>query len=233
MDGVDGRVRVEVQSGREDARVNARMQSREVQSPEQNPTRALRRVARCSTRTGIASVLVSGLLLAAASAQALSVDLSGIGSGTTNLDVDGISLTVQSQDYRFVPLEKVSITFNDGPVSLNSVDVLFPDRGGIVLASLMGDTTLISAREAGLVRIDGGGVQGTRIATLSLGRGVQIQKIDFDLISVGGVDVKPRPKPISPIPEPGAALLFSAGLGLVAIRQRASARSSPMSGDDR
>lgn len=178
------------------------------------------------TRAWLAGLLVSGLLLAASSSQALSVDLSGIPTGTTNLDVDGFSLTVKSRDYGFVPLKQLSITFNDGPVSLNSVDVLFPNRGGIVLANLMGDYSLISARAPGVVSIDAGGVQGTRVSTLSFGRGVQIQRIDFDIVSVGGVDVQPRPTPTSPIPEPGAALLFSAGLGLVAMRQRASTRSS-------
>ena len=203
-----------------------------VQSRQQNPSLAFLRGRhsstrrQTSTRAWIAGLLVSGLLLAASSSQALSVDLSSIGSGTTNLDVDGFSLTVQSRNSRFVPLEQLSITFNDGPVSLNSVDVLFPDGGGIVLADLMGEVSLIGAREAGLVSIDGGGIQGTRVATLAFGRGVQIQRIDFDIVSVGGVDVGPKPTPTSPIPEPGAALLFSAGLGLVAIRQRANARSS-------
>ncbi len=203
-----------------------------VQNPEQNPPLAFLRAShsstrrQTSTRAWIVGLLVCGLLLVASSSQALSVDLSSIGSGTTDLDVDGFSLTVQSQNSRFLPLEQLSITFNDGPVSLNSVDVLFPESGGIVLADLMGEVSMIGASEAGLVSIDGGGIQGTRVATLSFGRGIQIQRIDFDIVSVGGVDVRPRPTPTSPIPEPGAALLFSTGLGLVAFRQRASARSS-------
>jgi hypothetical protein len=176
------------------------------------------------TRAWLAALLVSGLLLTASSSQALSVDLSGIPTGTTNLDVEGFSLTVQSRSYGFVPLEQLSITFNDGPVSLNSVDVLFANSRGLVLANLMGDFSVITAREPGVVSIDAGGIQGSQLGTLAFGQGVQIQRIDFDIVVVGGVDV--RPTPTSPIPEPGAALLFSSGLVLVAIRQRAVARSS-------
>lgn len=206
-------------------------QTWEVQArqPEKVASSAAQRAAGFSTRplrtcAWLAALLVSGLLLTASSSQALSVDLSGIRTGTTNLDVEGVSLTVQSRSSRFVPLEQLSITFNDGPVSLNSVDVFFASRHGIVLANLMGDVSVVTAREPGLVSIDAGGVQGTRIATLTFGRGVQIQSVDFDIVVVGGVDVKPTPT--SPIPEPGAAMLFSAGLVLIAVRQRVSATSS-------
>jgi len=188
--------------------------------PDYNSNRPLTRVLSMG-------LLAAGVLLAATSSQALTADLTGVGYGTTHLDVDGYSLTVSASSSRFLPLEQLSISFNDGPVSLNSIDVLFATGQGFVLANLMGDTALIYAQEGpGVVTYDAGGVQGTRIATLSFGRDIQIQSIDFDIVSVGGVGGQ-DPGPTSPIPEPGAALLFSAGLGLIALqrKERASSRA--------
>ncbi|MHA7837181.1 MAG: PEP-CTERM sorting domain-containing protein [bacterium] len=160
---------------------------------------------------------ITGLLLLASSSQAIYIDLAGIERGSTQRVIEGRSVTIESREYRPMGIEHLSITFDDGPVGLNTVDLYMQDARALVIANLMGNVSLVQTTEAGPLTLAAGGIQGARSSFLSFGGRSTILGLDFDLVSVGG---STRVEPSSPIPEPHAALLFATGMGLVAIRRR-------------
>lgn len=108
--------------------------------------------------------------------------------------------------------EAITITFNDGPVSVQGVDL--SRISGWDVAVVTAEDASVTARGArgGRQTIDFDGLVTNQLVVTTRGwfSDAAVQGIEFDLIDpIRPVD--PRP-PTSPVPEPGAALLFGAGL---------------------
>ena len=124
--------------------------------------------------------------------------------------------------------ESIVITFNDGPVVLNSVDLSRFHAREVALISTAGEGTAVrgsgfSERTGGRT-VDLGGIVTDQLVVTTLGwfSDASLRGLDFDLIdSQPSTPVRPTdPQPTTPIPEPTAAMLF--GAGLVATRLRRS-----------
>ncbi len=122
--------------------------------------------------------------------------------------------------------EAIIITFNDGPVALNSVDLSRIYSGEIALvATNSGGTAVMGSgynEETARYTVDMDGVVADRfiVATWGWFSDASLQGMDFDLVAESVVPVDPTPGPGSAIPEPSAALLFFAGIATVATRRR-------------
>ena len=189
-------------------------------------------------------------LLVAANAQAIYVDFAdyqGAASGNrADIDVGGHSLTITSQPTRFDLSisraglgvsctngfwrcltnsstqidaewnEQITITFNDGPVVLNEVYLSRLYSGEVAVVEAGSFETAVRGRggwwqNASNAAVGLGGIEVTEIVISARGwfSDVAVRGIDFDVY-----------EPTNAIPEPQAALLFAAGLGLVALRRR-------------
>ena len=103
---------------------------------------------------------------------------------------------------------KIVYEFTDGPMMLRSV-LIQGDPAPVTLDGL-DDTTWLTKNDTEWVP-----KWITSIETETYGTFATQPKI--------GIDIDPTQSPSSPIPEPGAALLFAAGLGVVCARTRHSA----------
>ena len=115
-------------------------------------------------------------------------------------------------------LEQITITFNDGPVELNSVLLSRIYRNDIAIVSAGSESTEVRGSALGWwdwenahVNLDMGGIVVSEITLTAFG-----QHSDY---TVRAIDFNPRVVS-SPIPEPHAALLFAVGMGVVASRRR-------------
>lgn len=124
--------------------------------------------------------------------------------------------------------EAIVITFNDGPVSLSSVDLSRIYSGEIAVvatasagAAVMGDGT---SEDTANYTVDMGGVIADRFVVSTWGwfSDAALRGMEFELIGepVRPIDPTPGGGPGSAIPEPSAALLFFAGIATVATRRR-------------
>ena len=153
---------------------------------------------------------VCGFLGLASSAQAVYVELGDNGahpaiSVQTETHMEQISISIFGGGTTTFEVTRRVFEFTDGPIMLRSVTI----QGASAPTLLQGPdgTTLLTKKDAEWVpRLI------TAIETKTFGINGVRAKI--------GVDIAP---PSSPIPEPGAALLFAAGLGAVAARTRRSA----------
>jgi len=180
-----------------------------------------------TARAGFAAMVMAAavLLLSATAAQAVYVDMTGVGLGTTTLEAAGHTLLIESIEYDHnsrwfgpITVELVSVTFVDEPVALDSISLVFSDSSTRILANVMGEKMAIASPGPGLSVIDMGGIEGDRIALAGFGgTSLNLSGIEFHVSSVGGVDPI---TPSSPVPEPQAALLFSVAMGVVAARRR-------------
>jgi hypothetical protein len=172
----------------------------------------------CAAFATFASLVFIAL---APTAQAVYVEFSpSAGSATeqiVDIDVDGMSISiidevrsisVRGSEYAVSFSYSVSvktIRFNDGPVMLSSVE--FADSSG---------SALIEGAD-GLERVYAGAeinqfvssvqVIGLYDAYIGITAGALVGGVNFDSV-----------RPTNAIPEPGAALLFAAGLSAIAIR---------------
>ncbi len=176
----------------------------------------------CAALATFASLAVVGL---APTAQAAYVEFSpSMGPATeqiVDIDVNGMSIsiideirsvTMRSAEYAVSFSYSVSvktIRFNDGPVMLSSVE--FTDASGSALIEVDGAD--------GLERVYAGAeinqfvfsvqVIGLYDAYIGNTAGALVGGVNVDIV-----------RPTDAIPEPGAALLFAAGLSAIAIRSR-------------
>lgn len=185
------------------------------------------RRAGLSTTSGLMLIAAFvGLLLMAGNASAIYVDLSGIDPGRNDLSAGGHSLIVISRsaemnwgDVRSIQM--VSIYFDEGPVALDSVVVYFARDNAMLFTNIMGEREILRGDE-GIANLDMGGIEGqfmrfTGFGTVySEGRASTVVGIEFNVSEVGGG----IPQPGAAVPEPTAALLFAAGIGVVATRRR-------------
>ena len=120
--------------------------------------------------------------------------------------------------------EEISITFNDGPVLLNSVELsrfYYGER-----AVLETDDTTTEVRGTGWRNrsgnrdVDFGGIVVTQLTISSRGwfSDAALRGLDFSLASA---TTGSGSNPSAPVPEPHAALLFGAGIALIAGRRAA------------
>ena len=150
----------------------------------------------------------------------LSITDSGLGVACTDRrrNCRGNSSSQIDAEWR----ESIVITFNDGPVELTAVDLssLYGGEVAVVQAEDFG----VSVRGRGWSRrhsdrrVDFDELVTDQIIVSTWGwfSDASLQGIEFNAIS--GVDANvpiDQDPPISPVPEPGAALLFVAGLGAV------------------
>ena len=198
----------------------------------------------------MALVVLAAGFLATTSAEAIYVDFAdyqGAASGNrADIDAGGYSLTITSQPTRFdlsisrnglgvsctsgfwrcftnSPTqidaewnEQITITFNDGPVVLNDVHLSRLYSWEVAVVANDDFTTAVRGRggwwrRASNVVVGLGGIEVTEIAISARGwfSDVAVRGLDFDVF-----------EPTTAIPEPHAALLFGAGIGLVALRRR-------------
>lgn len=167
------------------------------------------------------ATLMLGLTLSAPAAQAIYIDLSSIGTGWSNLTVEGHALTIQARQIRFLGLEHVSIRFDDGPVALESIAFDFEGQNASVFANVMGNVARVRGTADNTARLHVDGRQGTTLGFTSLGSRSRLRGLDLDFSPVGSpVGGATASRPSSPIPEPHAALLFGTGIAFVALRAR-------------
>ena len=178
-------------------------------------------------------------------------DYSGLSPGSSmTFDADGQSITISAtpSDYnlRFTSAgagvsctgslaecfgnsssqvdynEELTITFNDGPVLLNTVELSRFYYGERALIETDDSEQLVRGtgwrNRSGDREVDMAGIVVTKLTISSQGwfSDAAIQGFDFSLASaVTGQDQNPA----GPIPEPHAALLFGAGIALTAARR--------------
>ena len=171
-----------------------------------------------------------------------------------NIEVDGTSITISSRPTRFDLTisnsglgvgctdgfwgclsnsrsqidaewnEQITITFNDGPVSLERVVLsrLYSGEVAVVGTEAVDNTVEGSGwrRRTSTVAVDMGGALVSEITVSARGwfSDMSVRGLVFN--RPGSLDSLPRPQPTSAIPEPTAALLFVAGLGVAASKRR-------------
>ena len=156
---------------------------------------------------------VCGFLALASSAQAVYVELADDGSYPamsvrTETHMQQVKISIFGGGTMDFEVTKTVYEFTDGPVMLRSVT--FPDPSAPIMINGLDGTTWLTKKDAEWVP-----KLITSIETETFGTHTAQSKI--------GVDIDPTQSPSSPIPEPGAALLFAAGLGVVCARTRHSA----------
>lgn len=173
-------------------------------------------------RRALATSAAVALLGFASSAQALYVSFDAAAPTTdagVDLMIDGQSVTITTEKkIHHVAThglgfsvaaawdEKV-ITFNDGPVALTTVVFDASTGGKAILTGLNGETLAVGSGdvfEPLLVE---------KVARMEILGGVGLPT---GIV----IDSVPQPIPTNPVPEPGAALLFGAGLSAVAASGR-------------
>jgi hypothetical protein len=156
---------------------------------------------------------VCGLLALASSAQAVYIELSGDGvypamSVRTETNMQKINISIFGGGTMDFEVTKTVYEFTDGPMMVRSV--LIQGASAPVTLDGLDDTTWLTKNDTEWVP-----KWITSIETEAYGTFATQSKI--------GIDIDPTQSPSSPIPEPGAALLFAAGLGVVCARTRHSA----------
>lgn len=125
------------------------------------------------------------------------------------------------------PGENVTITFNDGPVLLNNVELSRFYLGEKALVTTDDESRLVRGlgwrNRSNNRLVDMGGILVSELTVTSRGwfSDVALRSIDFSL--TGAVSGDPNGGgPSGAVPEPGAALLFGAGMLLTAVRRKRS-----------
>lgn len=120
-------------------------------------------------------------------------------SGKTQVTINNAEMGIHLS----FELDYKTIRFNDGPVALNRIDWKHP--GG----------KLFAQGERGLTAIgQDASLQHLVSSVTSIGSGLRLSAYGIDVDSVA------PPVVTTPVPEPGAALLFSAGLLAVGVQAR-------------
>ena len=120
--------------------------------------------------------------------------------------------------------EQITITFNDGPVSLDRVLLSRLYRGEVAVIGAEALRTRVAGtgwrrgRSTAVVDMGGILVSEIRISARGWFSDLSVRGLVFDRATA--VDVRPGPRPTHPVPEPHAALLFAVGLGVVASRRQ-------------
>ena len=154
-----------------------------------------------------------GFLALASSAQAVYIELADDGaysamSVRTETNMQKINISIFGGGTMDFAVTKTMYEFTDGPMMLRSV-LIQGASAPVALDGLDGTTWLTKKDAEWVPKLI------TSIETETFGTHTAQSKI--------GVDIDPTQSPSSPIPEPGAALLFAAGLGVVCARTRHSA----------
>jgi len=149
----------------------------------------------------------------------LTISNSGLGVGCT----DGFWRCLSNSDSQIDAEwnEQITITFNDGPVAVESVILSQLYRGEVAVVGTEALRTTVEGtgwrRRSSTAVVDMGNVMASEITFSARGwfSDMSVRGIVFNRsASVGSV-----PGPTHPVPEPHAALLFIAGLGVVAARR--------------
>ncbi len=153
-----------------------------------------------------------GLLALTSSAQAVYVELADDGayhemSVRTETQIQKINISIFGGGTMDFAVTKNVYEFTDGPVMLRAV--MIQGSSAPIMLNGLDDTTWLTKNDAEWVP-----KLITSIETDTFGFHAAQSKI--------GVEIDPMQSPSSPIPEPGAALLFAAGLGVVSAGTRRS-----------
>ena len=150
----------------------------------------------------------------ASSAQALHVDLGEVGASDsaisvqTQTQIQQVSISIFGGGTKALAITQKTFEFTDGPIMIHSVSM--HGAAGATMIYGPDGMSLVGKRDAEFIPRLVAAIQ-----TKTFGIGVVRSSV--------GVDIDLDRAPSNPIPEPGAALLFAAGLGAIAVRTKRSA----------
>lgn len=147
----------------------------------------------------------------------LSITNAGLGVACT--DRGWRCITNQSNQIDAEWNEAVTITFTEGPVALQSIDLSRITRTEVAVVAIGDQDVHVRGGRGNSRSVDLGGIVTSQLVVSTQGwfSDAAVRGLEFDLIS-GTTPVDPTPA--TPVPEPGAALLFGAGLASVRFARR-------------